>query len=260
MKPCLVLCCIGLVVLGGGATAAGAAPTEPQAGPGSLSGVWFNARFSTNRADNLPQELPRTRTTVDGQPPPFLPWAKAEVDKRLQSFRDGEPVAKLSANCIPGGTPQMMQPPPQLPIQILETPGQVTMLVEQLTNFRIIYLDAKHETDPDPTFFGDSIARWERGELVVDTIGLTTRTTLDQPGMPHSEALHVVERYRRMDANTLEVKVTIDDPKVFTAPWTAVTHFKLAPPDREIEEYICENNRNLTDGQGIGTQVSTQGR
>ncbi len=148
---------------------------------------------------------------------------------------------------------------PGLPIQILETPGQVTMLNEQLTNYRAIYLDAKHETDPDPTFFGDSIGHWEGDTLVVDTIGLTTRTTLDQPGMPHSEDLHVIERYRRTGDKTLELKVTIDDPKVFTVPWTTVTHFEMTPSDRRIEEYICENNRNVSTNGRIGVQAPAAG-
>jgi hypothetical protein len=64
-----------------------AAAEPPQTGPGSLAGVWFNAKFSVNRDDNLPQELPRARMTVDGQPPPFQPWAKAEVERRLQASK-----------------------------------------------------------------------------------------------------------------------------------------------------------------------------
>jgi hypothetical protein len=78
--------------------------------------------------------------------------------------------------------------------------------------------------------------------------------------MPHSEELRVIERFRRIDDKTLELKVTIDDPKVFTAQWTAITHFKLTPPDRRIEEYICENNRNDARNGSVGHETRTAPR
>jgi hypothetical protein len=196
--------------------------------------------------------------TIDGKLPPLRPWAAELLEKRLKEGENGHVFVTPLSQCLPSGVPAMMFYP-GLPIQILETPGQVTMLNEQLTNYRLIYLNAQHETDPDPTFFGDSVGHWEGDTLVVDTIGLTTGTTLDQPGMPHSEALHVIERYRRTGARALELRVTIDDPKVFTAPWTTVTHFVLAPPDRRIEEYICENNRNVSNSGHVGVQAPSAG-
>ena len=230
---------------------AAVAAEPPASGPGSLAGVWFNAKFSVNRDDNLPQELPRARMTVDGQPPPFQPWAKAEVDRRLQSFKDGRPVAKLSASCIPGGTPQMMQPAPQLPIQILETPGQVTILFESLTTFRIIRMNEQHPQDPDPTFFGNSVGHWEGDTLVVDTVALKEVTTIDDV-VPHSDQLHVVERFRRTGPSTMEILENIEDPKVFTKPYTYRFSFKRVPGEK-LKEFICENNRNAPDAEGRTT-------
>lgn len=224
---------------------------EPLSGPGSISGVWFNSRFSTTRSDNIPSELPRARTTIDGQPPPFQPWAKAEVEARLQSFKEGRPRAKLSASCIPGGTPQMMQPPPQLPIQILETPGQVTVLFESMSTFRIIRMNEEHPEDPDPTYFGNSVARWEGDTLVVDTIALKEVTTIDDI-VPHSDQLRVVERFRRTGPTTMEVLATIHDPKTFTKPYTYRFSFKRVP-GQKLKEFICENNRNAPDEEGATT-------
>lgn len=222
-------------------------------GPGSISGVWANSDYDRGRVFDPRRQVLKT---IDGKMPPLQPWAAELLEKRLKDAESGHVFVTPLSQCLPSGVPAMMFYP-GLPIQILETQGQVTMLNEQLTHYRAIYLDAKHEVDPDPTFFGDSVGRWEGDTFVVDTIGLTTKTTLDQPGMPHSEELHVIERYRRTGKDTLELKVTIDDPKVFTSTWTAITHFKMTPPDRRIEEYICENNRNKSINGRIGHQTSS---
>jgi hypothetical protein len=250
-SPILVAlgCAAALVGLGAGPAIANAA--EPAGGPGSLAGVWFNSKFSRNRDDNLPTELPRTRNTADGRPIPFQPWARAEVDKRLKSYAEGHPFAKMSARCLPGGVPQMMQPPPQLPIEIVETPGQVTILFESLTTFRIIHMNETHPEDPDPTFMGNSVGRWDGDTLVVDTIGLKDITTVDDL-IPHSEALHVVERLRRTGPDTMEDLATVEDPKVFTAPYTYRFTFKRVPGEK-VREFLCENNRNAPDETGATT-------
>jgi hypothetical protein len=139
------------------------------------------------------------------------------------------------------------------PVQILETAGQVTLLFEEQNHFRIIHLNGTHPADPDPGFMGHSIGHWEGSVLVVDTVGLTDRTSIDQVGMPHSEDLHVIERFRRADANTLEVTVTIDDPQTFSRRWDAKAVFQRAAAGTEIQEYICENNRNPPDAEGHAT-------
>ena len=240
--------------------ATSAAAADPRAhwptGPGSLAGVWANSDYDRGRVFDPRRQILRT---IDGRMPPLQPWAAELLEQRLKDGESGRVFVTPLSQCLPSGVPAMMFYP-GLPIQILETPGQVTMLNEQLTNYRAIYLGARHDEDPDPSFFGDSIGHWEGDTLVVDTIGLTTRTTLDQPGMPHSDRLHVIERYRRTGQRRLELKVTIDDPKVFTAPWTAITHFAMTPDDRRIEEYICENNRNLESSGRIGVQAPASGR
>jgi hypothetical protein len=216
-------------------------------GPGSVAGTWANAAY---RSSQRYSERERVLLTEDGQMPPLQPWAAALLEKRIQDSIAGKPYANSLALCLPGGLPQALFAASDYPIQILETPGQVTMLFDEQNHFRIIRMDAKHQDDPDPSYMGDSVGHWEGGELVVDTIGLTERTSLDQIGMPHSEAMHLVERYRRTAKDRLEVEVTIDDPKTFTRPWKARSI--LGPPraGSGMDEYICENNRNLPNAAG----------
>ena len=137
-----------------------------------------------------------------------------------------------------------------IPIQFLETPGQVTILYMEGNRHRVIPLTASHPKEIDPSYMGDSIGRWEGGTLVIDTVGFKLRTTIDQIGTPHTEKLHVVERYRRIAPDSLEIRVTIEDPGTFTQPWDARVTYKLAPAGMRMEEDICENNRNPADEQG----------
>jgi hypothetical protein len=193
---------------------------------------------------------PRVPTTVDGKPAPLLPGAAELLEKRILDADRGYPFANTLSYCLPGGMPLMIIGGAPYPIQILETPGQVSMLFEEQNHFRTIRLDARHPEDPDPSFMGNSVGKWEGDTLVVDTIALSDRTTIDQVGMPHSEDLHLLERYRRIDRDTLEVLVTITDPKVFSSSWQTKAVYKIAPPDTGVSEYICENNRNTPDSQG----------
>jgi hypothetical protein len=239
------------------AQTAAAAPAAKLSGPGSISGVWFNSSFSTER-EGPPSGEPRTRRTIDGQPPPMLPWAAAVVADKMKAFREGRPIANMSANCVPNGVPQMMFLPPQLPMQIIESPGQVTILFEYFNTFRNIYLDAQHDEDPDPTYMGNSVGHWEGDTLVVDTIAITDKTTVEGV-IPHTLDLHVVERFRRTSADTLEILITVEDPKTFTKPYTYISPLKRVP-GMKIQEYVCENNRNIPDASGrTGIQMPTAG-
>jgi hypothetical protein len=146
---------------------------------------------------------------------------------------------------------------PRLPIEILVTSGKVTMLLEEFNNYRQIFLDEQHPEDPDPSFMGHSVGRWEGDTLVIDTVGLTDRTTLDPVGTPHSDQLHLVERLRRISANKLELVVDFEDSKTFTRPWQTTTTFE-AVPDMRLAEGLCENNRNGPTADGRQTTGSIQ--
>jgi hypothetical protein len=253
--PCLKYAAAAAMI-GLGAVALAQGSAETPVGPGSLSGVWTNADYPRDAAYN-PRE--HVRRTVDGRLPPLQPWAAELLEKRVKASESGRVFASMKSQCLPPGMPAMMFPA-GTPIQILETPGQVSMLVEEPNFFRIIHLNQKHAADPDPSFMGDSVGHWEGDTLVVDTIGLTDKTTIDAAGMPHSEDLHVIERLRRAAKDTLEDLITIDDPKTFTSTWTTATHFRLRT-GMQIMEYICQNNRNLADENGqIGTQLPAASR
>jgi len=115
------------------------------------------------------------------------------------------------------------------------------MLFEYNHFIRQIFLDRRaHPSDLDPSWMGDSIGHWEGGTLVVDTVGLNEKSWLDPVGHPHSDALHVVERIRRIDRDTLQDDLTFDDPKAYTKPWTGRQIFTRKPTWR-LMEYVCED-------------------
>jgi len=145
-------------------------------------------------------------------------------------------------NCSPPGVPRVMLLP--FPMQIVQTRDEVVMLFEYDHFVRQIHLDRQeHPKNLDPSWMGDSVGRWEGGTLLVDTVGLNDRTWLDQVGHPHSDALHVVERLRRLNHNALEDEITIDDRKAYTKSWTGKQVFSLRP-SWTLAEYVCEDNVN----------------
>jgi hypothetical protein len=132
-----------------------------------------------------------------------------------------------------------------LPYKIVQTPQLVVVLSEGNTHsFRRLFLDGrKHNLDDDPSWTGHSTAAWEGDTLVVDTVNFNDRTWFDETGKPHSDALHVVERYRRPNAGRLEVEYTIEDSKALTRPFTFHRAFK--PANRELQEYFCTDTNHL---------------
>ena len=124
-------------------------------------------------------------------------------------------------------------------------PAYAVILHEYPGVFRIVPTNgAAHPVDPDPTWMGDSIGKWEGDTLVVDTVGFNTRTELS--GFKHSEALHIVERFSRPDFDTLQYDATLEDPNVFVRPWTVSRTFPLRPDLNKIDEFVCENNKDYS--------------
>jgi hypothetical protein len=122
----------------------------------------------------------------------------------------------------------------------------MVILHEYDTIFRQIFTDGRAlPEDPNPTWMGYSVGRWEGDTLVVTTAGYNDRTTIDLAGHPHTEALRMTERYHRRDAGHLDVQITFDDPKAYTKAWTLPMEFALVP-DGDLIEYICENERDAS--------------
>ncbi|HYR83290.1 MAG TPA: hypothetical protein VE422_04350 [Terriglobia bacterium] len=170
---------------------------------------------------------------------PAGPVLKAGAEK----FRivRGPEDSGATSNCMPLIPPQSWGVPYQF--QILQHPSYVAIFHEYPGTFRIIPTDGSpHPVDPDPSWLGDSVGHWEGDTLVVDTIGFNEKTELQ--GFRHTESLHMVERFRRTDFDTLQYEATIEDPNVFEKPWTITRTFSLRPELKRIDEFICENNRD----------------
>jgi hypothetical protein len=145
-----------------------------------------------------------------------------------------------TANCMPLVPPQSWGVPYQF--QIIQNPHFIAIFHEYPGTFRLVSMDTPHPVDPDPSWLGDSIGKWEGDTLVVDTVGFNDKTELQ--GYRHTDALHMVERFRRADLDTIQYEVTIEDPNVFEKPYTLTRTFSLRPDLRRIDEFICENNRD----------------
>jgi hypothetical protein len=177
-----------------------------------------------------------------------------EYQKKLDAYRaaqaQGENVQSEAANCVPPGMPGIMTQP--YPIEFTYQPGKVVMLIESYMQFRQVYTDGrKHPEDPDLTYMGHSIGRWEGDTLVIDTVGFTESTQI-AGGVPHSDKLHIVERIKRVAPNWMEIQTTLTDPVVLAEPYTITTSYRHLTD--ELREYIClENNRDGADEKGRPT-------
>jgi hypothetical protein len=132
------------------------------------------------------------------------------------------------------------------PYKIIQNPGLVIILFEAFATFRQIFTDGRSlPVDPNPSWMGYSVGKWEGDTLVVETAGFNDNTWLDTGGHPHSDALHVTERYHRRDFGHIDLQITINDPKTYTKPWTVSYPIQLLP-DTELLEYVCnENNKDI---------------
>jgi hypothetical protein len=207
----------------------------------NLRGTWEEANSGLGvggtGTDPSAPAVPASQQVIK-DPAPYQPWAAARV---LESFKKRGIDDPLGL-CLPAGVPRVSIVS-LFPIQIVQTPTQVVILYEYMSVFRVIPLNAEHPDDMVPTYMGDSVGKWEGDTLVVDVIGFNDRTWLTGTGTFHSDALHVTERYTRVDKDQINYQVTMDDPKVFTSPWTINTHMMLRDGTR-IREYVCaENNQ-----------------
>src|SRR5579862_9584073 len=188
-----------------------AAPT-PKAPDGhpDLSGIWL--RDSGKYLQDL----------ATGIEVSFQPWAEKLYKEREGNLAKGRPTER----CLPHGIPDAMLP--GAPFKIVQTPGLTIILFEEFNHYRQILTDGRpFPKDPQPAWFGYSIGKWEGNTMVVDTRGFNDLSWLDDPGHPHTEAMHVTERFVRRDFGRLNMAITIDDPKAYNKPWTQNIPFHL---------------------------------
>src|SRR5215467_549920 len=204
-----------------------------------LSGIWESggAKYINNIAADLkPGDVP------------LQPWAKTLVDQRADGSHSGEDPP---ANCLPRGVPRINASPP--PWRVIQKSDIIGILYESDNTWRQIFLDGRElGSNFLPAYLGYSTGRWDGETLVVDTRGFNGKTWLDQTGKPTSDALHVTERFRRTDFGHMEIQITIEDPKVYTKPWTVKEQVRLMP-STDVIENACENNLDL---QHLGGKFS----
>jgi len=198
-----------------------------------LSGYWKGTR-DTKPVGNIAKDLPGLKL-------PLTPNGDEAWKHNTTATIDPESL------CIPGGIPRHNAS--GLPFEVLQGSKKLAFLY-WYTYFRLIPIDAerKHSDDPDPSFFGEELGHWDRDALVIDSVGFKdTQVWADENGSPHSDALHVVERWTRPDYDHIHVETLIEDPKFYTRPFTYARTWVAGKPDEELHEYACsENNVDRT--------------
>jgi hypothetical protein len=201
-----------------------AAPAPRSAdGKPDLTGLW--QRISPKYDMNIAADL---------KPGEVQPWAEALVQRRQEDLHKDH----MSLQCLPWGPNYSNS---GRLAKIIQAPGEIVML-DEAQAYRQIFMDGrKLETDPNPSWMGYSVGHWDGDALVVESNGYNDRTWLDRDGHPHTEALHMTERYRRRDFGHMDIDVTLNDPKVYARPWTIKLSAELVP-DTELLEAVCNED------------------
>jgi len=234
-------------------------PPVPRAADGhpDLSGVWQPGSDKpgtweeANQGVGVP-EPGQGDGVRKGANPPYQPWAAKKVLEAFDRRNIDDPVAR----CIPEldlGAGSLY------PNQFVQTRDLIVILVESRHIFRLIYMNEKHPEDLDPAWLGHSVGRWEGDTLVVDATGFKERLVGSKIS---TDALHVVERFKRVDYNTIEYSAAVDDPKALLHPYTITSKYMLRPGTR-LQEYVCENNQDpehfeALDKKGLVTRENNK--
>jgi hypothetical protein len=172
----------------------------------------------------------------------LLPWTKEALRQANEKALSGQVIAIPKERCWPVGVPAFLLLP-ATPVYFFQSPKQVLMVWMQDHQVRRVRLNEQHARNVKPSWFGDSVGHYEGDTLVVDTIGITTRTFVDNYFTPHSEQLRVVERFRIVDGGQgLEVSVHVEDPGAFTTPWNAIQRYRRMGNGPMVETVCAENN------------------
>jgi hypothetical protein len=225
------------------------APSTPDGHP-DLSGLWMTASTTPcpdlirDGQDCQEKDIPSLQSINIGYGLPgglpYQPWAAALVKERTAAFSKDDP----HTHCLPSNTPRIWTLPHRQ--KIIQTPREVVILNEFSSAYRQIYTDGRAlPGDPQPSWNGYSIGRWQGQTLVVETIGLSKNVWLDISGSPISEDARLTERIRRPDYGHLDVEVTVNDPKAYTRTWTTTVHESLQADIEMIDEVCLENEKSL---------------
>jgi hypothetical protein len=183
--------------------------------------------------------------------PILKPWVVEQMRKTNDEVFAGKVPFIARERCWPAGVPGLNIYNRGQPIHILQAPDKVVIINELYAQIRHIYLNVPHSAQVKPSWYGESVGHYEGDELVVDTIGLNDRTFVDNYRTPHTEQLHVVERFKMVEGGkTLQVAVTVDDPGAFNMPWSAIQHWRRVQPGPLIED-LCEPNNDFFFGYNV---------
>jgi hypothetical protein len=230
----------------------------------NLSGDWLPDRARGGMGQSLSLSDPGGRKRGNEDDIPYQPWARAKTlsektstgpDPQFEATTDPQVVY-----CEPPGVPHIYLWP--IKTRFIQTPEAVYILYEIGPFFRVVWLNEKHPDDPDPQWWGHSIGHYENGDtLVVDTVGLNDKTWLDQMGHPHTDKLHLVERFKRASPTQLEVDMTIDDPGAYTKPWFSHRNLVVATTGFLRYQQICSVRENQQFFDSVGKPaVPTPGK
>jgi len=201
-----------------------------------LRGIWQTMNSAVWDLEDHTAQLgiPAGQSVIEDGQIPYLPTALAQRERNYENRLTDDP----EANCYMVGVPRITYMP--YPFQIMQTPEQVTFLYEYIHIFRNVRIDSDHIPGPIQWWMGDSRGHWDGDTFVVDVVHFTDQTWLDRSGNYHSSELHVVERYTPIGPNHIQYEATIEDPQVFSRPWTiSMPLYRRLEPGTQILEYEC---------------------
>ncbi len=250
-----------------GAAAIASAATEKTAPPDFSSNFagWVGMNGAGPFFESVPGETPPVSTDpvhpfvpngTSGQPsfriadlsnPNLKPWVKERMKKDNDEVLAGKVAFTPSSSCVPAGVPLFMGYGGPNPIVFLQTPKEVWLVFVSDQQVRRVYMDVPHSKNPKPSWYGESVGHYEGDTLVIDTVGMNTKTVVDVYRTPHSDKLHVIERWQMVDGGKgMEVVFKVDDADAFNQPWTGMRRYRRVT--QEPDEIVCaENNTNLFD-------------
>jgi hypothetical protein len=180
--------------------------------------------------------------------PNLKPWVKEVMKKDNDEVLAGKIAFTPSSSCMPAGVHGFLAlGGNNNPYWFVQTPKEVVIMRAADSQVRRIYLDVPHSPNPKPSWYGESVGHYEGDTLVIDTVGLNTKTFVDNYRTPHTEKLHVIERWRMVNnRQAMEVTVTVEDPDSFNEPWTGTRRYRRVQ-QQFIEDICAENNQHLFD-------------
>jgi len=220
------------------------APSGAAAVP-DITGSW--ERLVGGRGQQSPL-VPPPAVAAPQLKPPYLAEQRARQQAAREADAKGQPLATHNVYCLPDGMPAMMGA--VFPLEILQSRGQITMIEEAYTQVRRILLDRPQKAleDVEPGYYGHSVGRWEGDTLVVDTIGI--KENVRYQNMPHSPQMRIRERIQLKSPDVLWDQITIEDPVTLEQPYTYTIALRRMA-DYQLLEYVCEDNREYADENGI---------